>query len=177
MELGDDGRHLFTELRGRVAEKLDRHPPSDELVRGKRRIALASRQPLRGCLVAERSLPARVGVGQDEPQDPGRVHPIELLRQEAAPRQAQDVCALHADFVEERGKTGRPIGDRERIRRVGGFARAGSVPGHDRESVGEVFQFASPHSGIAKEAMEEHQGRTTPRRPVGDRVFSDLDAG
>jgi hypothetical protein len=47
------------------------------------------------------------------------VQAIELLRENAAPRQPEDLCAFDADEVEELRKTMRPICDREWIWWVG----------------------------------------------------------
>ena len=102
------------------------------------------------------------------------MQPVELLGEYSTPRKTEDVRAIDARRGKEARETLCPIGDRELIRRVGGLARAGRVPGHDREPVGEVLELAPPHPRVAEETVEEHQGRTAPGGPVRDGVPSDL---
>ena len=75
-----------------MAEPQAKHEgDADDLPGRERGLGDAPSQPLLGHLRAERALPARVGVGQDQRRDAPRVETIELLGQQATPRKPQDV--------------------------------------------------------------------------------------
>jgi hypothetical protein len=48
------------------------------------------------------------------------MEPVELLRQDPAPRQTNDMRAADAELVEEASKAARIVDRRERLRRVRG---------------------------------------------------------
>jgi hypothetical protein len=82
------------------------------------------------------------------------VKAIELLRQDTAPRQTDDMCAIDAEFVEKAGKATCEIDCRERLRRITGQPGSWCVPRHDPEAIAEPFELAPPASRITKESME-----------------------
>jgi len=69
-----------------------------------------------------------------------------------------------------------PVGDRERIWRIRGRARARRIPRDDRALIREIHQLASPHTAVAEEPVQQYQRRALPHVPKGDGMSAHLGA-
>jgi hypothetical protein len=94
----------------------------------------------------------------------------------AAERQAGDVGPPEGEAVDEGGQAVGVAGHAERLRRVGGAAGAGGVPGHHREVVAEVVELAPPGGrAVADVAVQEDEEGAVAGAFVGDAEAVDLD--
>ncbi len=106
------------------------------------------------------SLPARVGVYEDERPDELGVVAVELLYPSAAPREARDVRWAERERVDQRPEAVCVVRQTEARRHIGGMAGARLVPGDDRELVGEGSELRLPDAAVLTGAMDEHERRS-----------------
>lgn len=100
MELSDDGGEFFPQvLRGSVGEDAGQEFGDQGLGRSAC-VQEASRQPFLPDRLGERAPPAGIGVGKNEAAETFGMKTIELLRQDASPRQAEDMRPLDPDGVQ-----------------------------------------------------------------------------
>src|ERR1051326_7062195 len=118
MEILHNLCHLACKVRSGVGEKFPRTPLADNFILWSERVPIASCPPHLNSLPWKRASPARIGVGQDQAVDPLGIKPIELLREHAAPREAEKVRPLNSYGVEEFGERLRPFIYGERFRWV-----------------------------------------------------------
>jgi hypothetical protein len=83
---------------GSFSEELG-YPSGYELLGRQRRFQETSLESLLACRLGKRSLPSSVGIAQDERPDAIWVEAIELLGENPAPRQPEDLCTFGADDV------------------------------------------------------------------------------
>jgi hypothetical protein len=114
------------------------YPPLHEVLGRQVRIPVTSLESLLADRFGKRPLPASVSIAEDERQDALRVEAIELLREDAAPRQPEYLRAFDVDDIEEPRKTPRPICCRELLRRLVRRPRARRVPSDHPEPIREM---------------------------------------
>ena len=93
---------------------------------------------------------------------------VELLDDRAAPGEAGNVRRAERECLDQRREAARVVRQAEIRRQVRGAARAGLVPGDDRELVGQGGELRLPCAAVLGGAVHEHQRRPVADTPVGD---------
>ena len=119
-------------------------------------------------LLGQRPLPARIAVDHHQGRDEVRPPAVELQGDRAAPREARDMRRAELELLDQRGEAVRVAGQVEVRGDVGRLARAGLVPRHDRELVGQALELRLPEAPVRRGAMHEHERRPLTGAPVGD---------
>ena len=96
--------------------------------------------------------------------------PVELLHDGAAPGETRDVRWAEGERLDHPREAMRVVGQAEARRQIVRAARAGLVPGDDRELVGQSRELGLPHAAVDPGAVHEHE-----RRPVADALVGDLE--
>src|SRR5256885_3453863 len=106
--------------------------------------------------------------------DTHRMEAVELLGEQAAPRQSDQVRPSDGKRVQEAGKRMGPVRDGECFGRVGRPSGPGCIPRHDMESIRQAGQLSPPAPRVAQESVQEDQGRATAGRAIPDGLYTDL---
>src|SRR6476620_8605424 len=94
----------------------------------------------------KRTGPAGVGVCESQRNHARGVTPVELLREEPAPRKSDDVRTLNARSVQSPRQSRRPVADAEWVRGVLRLAAPRRIPGDHSETIRQLLDLRPPRT-------------------------------